>query len=1107
MHYFRTSVKWCKFYQSRSSTLDGNPITPDGSGSCGRPNGCYEGTLYLGSASPQDCKYESDFETDPALKKSDYKYPYYYFPHGEKYSTKRDDHTQHPSFELVVLNYSTGAVNGTSSIAHTFIDENGDLKNGHMHAFVDFNDEINAYDHKYGIVKTKHLPSRTAAEELENYANWYTYYSNRTAATRTVATFALVGIEPDRWLRMWFATVNESLNIGALVESRKIKNEHGKYVVDGFKTIFPIYKAVLEHNVTGNRGTPLKTAMDRVRQKFASDEDFIIHSCQRNYVVALSDGVWNDDFSGVGNQDLTVRSMPPKAARVLGVDLASGVLWPRPIREGGLARNTLSDISLYAWLNELRPAGNRQFDVDQTVNDPASWGHLNTIALTYAAGGTLPTKSLKDTLAQITSGARDWPVPAKNAPEAVDDLWHAAISGFGVFTTGVAPQAFNLAIDSGHGGMTGFDNIGRGGTFAALGLPISRDLGDINEMFGYSASFTPNWGGTITKVKILDAALLTEGAAAWDAELKLAAKMASPANAWETKREIFTGKDGSTIPFTFAGLLGSGYLQWLGADTDEQRDVIAYIRGDTSLEKSSTGIGKYRKRSGILGDFVHASPAVFDPPVFRYDDDKKNPGYRAFRNKQSSQGKMIYAAGNGGMLHAFDDNGEEQWAFIPPELFRSAGERGIINLSRDEDDRWKHYFYVDSTPRIIDANLGSLVVPDWRTMLIGGMGKGGVSYYALDITEGGKAPTSSPFYKWTFTDKNMGYTYGRALIVKVKTEDWDERWVAILPSGLNNGAGDDQLKQGDGVGRIFFVDLATGEKLHEIVTRDEGGNLIGTPTEPSGLAYIRAFVEGPENQLADAVYGGDQLGNFWRFDLASDKMSEWKAVRLAILSNEDKTLLPVNTEPRMEVVAENDVRWVMVGTGRHYVEGDFYDWVAQDYPKNTQGMFAFKDGTGSAPEPDLSKFPYGFSDLNKVTDALGGLAVSSEEKGWAHFFAEGYQIITNPDSLYEQVVYVANRYVPAGQEGLDICETSPFEADIFERRADGVLLAKGHFKGGLSSASYIYFLRNGQERYGILLTDLSQNARNAIWRERPRPGRGVVGQPDVRRSSIRFINR
>ena len=47
---------------------------------------------------------------------------------------------------------------------------------------------------------------------------------------------------------------------------------------------------------------------------------------------------------------------------------------------------------------------------------------------------------------------------------------------------------------------------------------------------------------------------------------------------------------------------------------------------------------------------------------------------------------------------------------------------------------FRHHFYVDSTPRVVDVDFNAPAGDAWHTILVGGMGKGGNRYYALDVT-------------------------------------------------------------------------------------------------------------------------------------------------------------------------------------------------------------------------------------------------------------------------------------------------------------------------------------------------------------------------------------
>jgi len=90
---------------------------------------------------------------------------------------------------------------------------------------------------------------------------------------------------------------------------------------------------------------------------------------------------------------------------------------------------------------------------------------------------------------------------------------------------------------------------------------------------------------------------------------------------------------------------------------------------------------------------------------------------------------------------------------------------------------------------------------------VGGLNKGGKSYYALDITN-----PSSPVMLWEFTDDNMGLTYGNPIISKRA----DGTWVVAVASGYNNSTGDGKghldlprMQRGGFAGGFFAIPIFT----------------------------------------------------------------------------------------------------------------------------------------------------------------------------------------------------------------------------------------------------------------------------------------------------------
>ena len=147
------------------------------------------------------------------------------------------------------------------------------------------------------------------------------------------------------------------------------------------------------------------------------------------------------------------------------------------------------------------------------------------------------------------------------------------------------------------------------------------------------------------------------------------------------------------------------------------------------------------------------------------------------------------------------------------------------NLFRLADNNYpnNHRYYVDGSPESADVYING----DWRTILVGGLNKGGRGYYALDITD-----PADPQVLWEFcsdaalcakSDADLGYTYGNPVITKRPS---DGKWVVIFTSGYNN------VSPGDGKGYFYVVDAADGTLLNKV------GTNVGDTTTPSGLARI-----------------------------------------------------------------------------------------------------------------------------------------------------------------------------------------------------------------------------------------------------------------------------
>ena len=176
----------------------------------------------------------------------------------------------------------------------------------------------------------------------------------------------------------------------------------------------------------------------------------------------------------------------------------------------------------------------------------------------------------------------------------------------------------------------------------------------------------------------------------------------------------------------------------------------------------------------------------------------------------------LYVGANDGMLHAFNaTTGAELFAYIPSWV--------VPNLIALTSTTYSHRSYVDGTPVVNEANLGSSTSADWRTVLVGGSGGGGQGVYALDVTDPTAFATTSGNSKilWEFTDKHdvdMGNVIGTPQILKMNiaagSSTPDYRYFAVVASGVNNHAvtaEDGQEPASTGQPALFFLRLDKGK--------------------------------------------------------------------------------------------------------------------------------------------------------------------------------------------------------------------------------------------------------------------------------------------------------
>ncbi len=761
----------------------------------------------------------------------------------------------------------------------------------------------------------KWTPNVPADGDYIVYA-WWNCYSNRDSNAKFTITYdggeAVVYKDQGdadtcgEWVELGTYTFAEgtagsikverhsgSTGTSTAADAVKLEPLSGSISADETDTLLDIL-----YSINSSGYTPLRRALLNVGRYFdkddgldgnlgespyASEEDG--GGCQQSFAIVMTDGYWNGENPYVYNQDGDQ-----------GAPYADSY------------SDTLADVAMKFYKEDL--ADDLPDIVPTTSCDHAGHQHMVTYTVSFGVTGTLtPLDSDGD-------GEEDdpcflnpdtpqpvWPNPYDGDREKIDDMWHAAVNGRGLFFSARNPQEL---VDS----LT--DLLQNLEARMASGASVSVNGEELNSGTTlYQATYQAgSWIGDVTAYPIdpVTGEIKKESdEILWTASEKLQLMD------WDSDRKIISYNPSASsdpgITFRYDSFtdeqkaaLGSDLV--LGSDADLQaQNLVDYIRGKE--------ISGFRSRVRKLGDIVHSAPLL--------------------------TGDTLFVGGNDGMLHAFNaSDGTERFAYVPSLLFSSLPELADVNYS--------HKFFVDLTPY---AKSGIEVGDQTLTILVGGLGKGGKGYYALNITdadnvdgtqteeelaemalweypnastpgsdgidndEDGTIDEAGESYLPGNTDPDLGFSFSRAFIVRSYATDHD--WVVIFGNGYNSE---------NGKAVLYVLDLLTGELIRKIDTEVGGDNGLSTP----------AAVDVDGDFYVDYVYAGDLKGNMWKFDLRSSDPADW-----AVAYNDGTSPKPLVTIPGQPITSKPDVMYhceehgymVIFGTGKYLGETDRTDVTTQ----------------------------------------------------------------------------------------------------------------------------------------------------------------------------------
>ncbi|ENY1314838.1 pilus assembly/adherence protein PilC, partial [Neisseria gonorrhoeae] len=375
-------------------------------------------------------------------------------------------------------------------------------------------------------------------------------------------------------------------------------------------------------------------------------------------------------------------------------------------------------------------------------------------------------------------------------------------------------------------------------------------------------------------------------------------------------------------------------------------------------------------------------------------------------------GGYLATSANDGMVHLFKRNGTNQrgyelkLSYIPGTMerkdienqdstlakeLRAFAEKGyvgdrygvdggfVLRRITDDQDREKHFF------------------------MFGAMGLGGRGAYALDLTKIDSNNLTGVSMFDVQNDKNnnnndsnrvkLGYTVGTPQIGKTRSG----KYAAFLASGY---AAKD-IGSGDNKTALYVYDLnnTLGTPIAKIEVKDGKGGL-SSPT----------LVDKDLDGTVDIAYAGDRGGNMYRFDLSSDKPSEW-AVRTIFEGTK-----PITSAPAVSRLA--DKRVVIFGTGSDLSEEDV---VGKDQ-QYIYGIFDDDKGTGTVKVTVQNGTGGGLLEqtLTKENNTLflsnNKASGGSADKGWVVKLREGERVTVKPTVVLRTAFVTIRSYT-----GMDKC--------------------------------------------------------------------------------------
>ncbi|HFA6419280.1 TPA: pilus assembly/adherence protein PilC [Neisseria gonorrhoeae] len=372
-------------------------------------------------------------------------------------------------------------------------------------------------------------------------------------------------------------------------------------------------------------------------------------------------------------------------------------------------------------------------------------------------------------------------------------------------------------------------------------------------------------------------------------------------------------------------------------------------------------------------------------------------------------GGYLATAANDGMVHIFKKNGGSdersynlKLSYIPGTMPRKDIESKDSTLAKElrtfaEKGYVGDRYGVDGGFVLRQVELRG----QKHVFMFGAMGLGGRGAYALDLSKiNGNYPAAAPLFDVKNGDNNgknrveLGYTVGTPQIGKTQNGTYS----AFLASGYAAKKIDDSTNKT----ALYVYDL-----------KDTLGTPIAKIEAPGGKGGLSSptLVDKDLDGTVDIAYAGDRGGNMYRFDLSSDKPSEW-TVRTIFQGTK-----PITSAPAVSRLA--DKRVVIFGTGSDLSEQDVLDTEEQ----YIYGIFDDDKGTGTVKVTVQNGTGGGLLEqtLTKENNTLflsnNKASGGSNGKGWVVRLREGERVTVKPTVVLRTAFVTIRKYTDTDKCG------------------------------------------------------------------------------------------